>query len=76
MSKEKFNNIILFGGKTKNENMPMGFYSSLAMLLLRGKPLIWWQLQNLSKQGVEDYILVVSKENNELLQYIKNVYYE
>ena len=53
--------------------MPVGFYSSLALLPLRGKPLIWWQLDNLQKQGLSDYILVVCKDNNKLVEYVKNV---
>lgn len=73
MRSSNFNNIILFGGETKNENMPMGFYSSLAMLLLRGKPVIWWQLQNLKEQGLDSFILVVCKDNTKLIEYTKNV---
>ena len=46
---QRFNNILLFGGETRNENMPVGFYSSLALLPMRGKPVIWWQLNNLKK---------------------------
>ena len=44
---QKFNNVILFGGETKSENIPTGFYSSLALLPLRGKPVIFRQLENL-----------------------------
>lgn len=73
MNNQKFNNIILFGGETKSESMPMGFYSSLAMLLLRGKPIVWWQLQNLKKQGIDNFILVVCKNNTKLIEYTKNV---
>lgn len=73
MNKKKFNNIILFGGETKNENMPVGFYSSLAMLPLRGKPIIWWQFQNLKQQGLDKFILVVYKDNTKLLEYTKNI---
>lgn len=76
MHKDKFNNIILFGGETKNENMPMGFYSSLAMIPLRGKPLIWWQLENLKNQGLQDFILVVCKNNTKLIEYTHNVLQE
>ena len=43
---QKFNNVILFGGETKSENIPTGFYSSLALLPLRGKPAIFRQLEN------------------------------
>ncbi len=70
---QKFNNILLFGGETKNENMPVGFYSSLAMLPLRGKPIIWWQLNNLKNFGMEDFIVVVCKDNDKLINYIKDV---
>ena len=73
MNKKDFNNIILFGGETKNENMPMGFYSSLAMLPLRGKPVVWWQFQNLKEQGLNKFILVVCKDNKKLIEYTKNV---
>lgn len=73
MLNSKFNTIILFGGETKNENMPMGFYSSLAMLPLRGKPIVWWQFQNLKEQGIDDFILVVCKDNKKLIEYTKNV---
>ncbi len=73
MNKKAFNNIILFGGETKNENMPMGFYSSLAMLPLRGKPIVWWQFQNLKEQGLNKFILVVCKDNTKLIEYTKNV---
>lgn len=73
MSNKAFNNIILFGGETKNENMPMGFYSSLAMLPLRGKPIVWWQFQNLKNQGLDNFILVVCKNNEKLIEYTKNV---
>ena len=70
---QKFNNILLFGGESKNENMPMGFYSSLAMLPLRGKPVIWWQLENLKKYGIENCIIVVCNNNTKLIDYVKNV---
>ncbi len=73
MNKKSFNNIILFGGETKNENMPVGFYSSLAMLPLRGKPVVWWQFQNLKNQGLDNFILVVCKNNEKLIEYTKNV---
>ena len=73
---QKFNNIILFGGETKNENMPVGFYSSLAMLPLRGKPVIWWQLNNLTNYGLNDFIVVVCKDNIKLIDYIKDVLVE
>ena len=69
----KFNTILLFGGETKNENMPVGFYSSLALLPLRGKPVIWWQLDNLKKQNVDSFIIVVCKENKKLIDYINNI---
>jgi aminoglycoside phosphotransferase len=70
---KEFNNIILFGGETKNENMPVGFYSSLAMLPLRGKPVIWWQLDNLAKYGMKKFIIAVCNNNHKLIEYIKNV---
>lgn len=70
---KKFNNILLFGGATKNENMPSGFYSSLAMYPLRGKPIIWWQLNNLKQAGLENFIIVASKDNAKLIDYIKNI---
>ena len=73
MSKDNFNNIILFGGETKNENMPVGFYSSLAMLPLRGKPVVWWQFQNLKEQGLEKFILVVCKNNEKLIKYTNDI---
>lgn len=76
MHKDKFNNVILFAGETKNENMPMGFYSSLAMLPLRGKPLIWWQIENLKKQGLDNFILVICKNNTKLIEYSHNVLQE
>ena len=68
-----FNTILLFGGETKNENMPVGFYSSLALLPLRGKPVIWWQLDNLKKHNINDFIIVVCKENKKLINYINNI---
>ena len=70
---QKFNNILLFGGETKNENMPVGFYSSLALLPLRGKPIIWWQLENLKKYGIENCIIVVCNNNRKLIEYCKNI---
>lgn len=70
---QEFNNILLFGGETKNENMPVGFYSSLALLLLRGKPVIWWQLENLKNYGIDNYIVVVCNNNLKLIKYIKEV---
>ena len=70
---QDFNNIVLFGGKTKNENMPIGFYSSLALLPMRGKPIIWWQLENLKSYGMDQVILVISKDNAKLVEYTKNV---
>lgn len=73
MNKDNFNNIILFGGETKNENMPVGFYSSLAMLPLRGKPVVWWQFQNLKEQGLEKFILVVCKNNEKLIKYTTDI---
>lgn len=73
MSSADFNNIILFGGETKNANMPVGFYSSLAMLPLRGKPIVWWQFQNLKNQGLNNFILVVCNDNKKLIDYTKNV---
>lgn len=68
-----FNNILLFGGETKNENMPVGFYASIALLPLRGKPVIWWQLDNLKKHNINNFIIVVCKENKKLIDYINNV---
>ena len=68
-----FNTILLFGGETKYENMPVGFYSSLALLPLRGKPIIWWQLENLKKYNINDFIIVVSKENKKLVNYINDI---
>lgn len=70
---KKFNNILLFGGSTKNENMPSGFYSSLAMYPLRGKPVIYWQLSNLKQIGIDNFIIVVSKDNLKLIKYVKNI---
>lgn len=70
---QEFNNILLFGGKTKNENMPVGFYSSLALLPLRGKPVIWWQIENLKQNGIENCILVVNNNNQKLVEYAQNV---
>ena len=70
---QKFNNILLFGGETKNENLPVGFYSSLALLPLRGKPVIWRQLENLKNYGVEDVIIVVCNNNRKLIDYCKNI---
>lgn len=70
---QEFNNILLFGGETKNENMPVGFYSSLALLPLRGKPVIWWQLENLKNYGIENCIIVVCNNNQKLIDYCKNV---
>lgn len=73
---QKFNNILLFGGETKNENMPVGFYSSLALLPLRGKPVIWWQLSNLKKYGMDKFIIAVCSNNYKLIGYIKNILQE
>lgn len=73
---QKFNNILLFGGETKNENMPVGFYSSLALLPLRGKPVIWWQLNNLKKYGLDKFIIAVCSNNIKLIDYIKNILME
>ncbi len=73
---QKFNNILLFGGETKNENMPVGFYSSLALLPLRGKPVIWWQLNNLKKYGMDKFIIAVCSNNFKLIDYIKNILIE
>ena len=70
---QEFNNILLFGGETKNENLPVGFYSSLALLPLRGKPVIWWQLENLKNYGIENCIIVVCNNNQKLIDYCKNV---
>ncbi len=71
---QKFNNIVLFGGETKNENMPVGFYSSLALLPLRGKPVLYRQLENLKNSyGLEEFIVVVCSDNNKLIRYIKEV---
>lgn len=71
---QKFNNILLFGGETKNENMPAGFYSSLAIYPLRGKPVIFRQLENLKNSyGLDNFIIVVCNDNYRLIDYIKNV---
>ncbi len=70
---KKFNNILLYGGITKNENMPVGFYSSYALLFLHSKPIIWWQLETLEKQGLSDFIILISKENEKLLDYAEKV---
>lgn len=70
----QFNNILLFGGETKNENMPAGFYSSLAMYPLRGKPVIFRQLENLKNSyGFNSFIVAVCKDNYKLIEYVKNV---
>ncbi len=71
---QKFNNVILFGGETKSENIPTGFYSSLALLPLRGKPVIFRQLENLKNSyGLDNFIIVVCNDNYKLINYIKNV---
>lgn len=70
---QQFNNILLFAGETKNENMPVGFYSSLALLPLRGKPVIWWQLENLVSFGINEFIIVVCKNNIKLIKYIETI---
>lgn len=70
---QEFNNILLFGGETKNENLPVGFYSSLALLPLRGKPVIWWQIENLKNHGIENCIIVICNNNQKLIDYCKNV---
>ena len=71
---QKFNNIILFGGETKSENIPTGFYSSLALLPLRGKPVIFRQLETLKNSyGLDNFIIVVCNDNYKLIDYIKNV---
>lgn len=71
---QKFNNILLFGGETKNENMPVGFYSSLALLPLRGKPVIFRQLEILKNSyGIDEFIIVVCSDNTKLIDYTKNV---
>ena len=71
---QKFNNILLFGGETKNENMPVGYYSSLALLPLRGKAVILRQLENLkSSYGLSNFIIVVCNNNYKLIEYIKKV---
>ncbi len=70
---QEFNNILLFGGETKNENIPVGFYSTLALLPLRGKPVIWWQLENLTNYGIDNFIVVVCKNNIKLVNYVKNI---
>ena len=71
---QEFNNILLFGGETKNENMPAGFYSSLALYPLRGKPVIYRQLENLSETyGFKKFIVVVCSDNFKLIEYVKNV---
>lgn len=74
---ERFNNILLFAGQTKNENMPGGFYSSLALYPLRGKPVIFRQLEMLKNSyGIDNVIVVVNKDNNKLINYIKNILFE
>lgn len=71
---QEFNNILLFGGETKNENMPVGFYSSLALLPLRGKSVILRQLENLKESyGLNKFIIVVCNDNYKLLDYIKSI---
>ena len=71
---QEFNNILLFGGETKNENMPVGFYSSLALLPLRGKSVILRQLENLKDSyGLDKFIIVVCNDNYKLQDYIKNI---
>lgn len=71
---QEFNNILLFGGETKNENMPVGFYSSLALLPLRGKSVILRQLENLKESyELNKFIIVVCNDNYKLLDYIKSI---
>lgn len=71
---QEFNNILLFGGETKNQNMPSGFYSSLAMYPLRGKPVIFRQLENLKNSyGLNKFIIAVCNDNFKLIEYVKNV---
>ena len=73
----KFNNLLLFGGETNNENLPTGFYSSLALLSLRGKPIILRQLENLKNSyGLNKFIIAVCNDNPKLLNYIKNILYD
>lgn len=72
-TKTKMNNIMLFAGSTSHENLPMGYVSSIAMLPLRGKPVIWWQLNNLKTHGVTDMILVLNKDDLRLANYVKDI---
>ena len=70
---KKFNNIILFAGEPNKENIPLGYFSSLATIPLRGKPIIWWQLENLKQQGIDNTILVLNRNNTKIIKYAMDV---
>lgn len=72
-TKTKMNNIMLFAGSTSHENIPIGCVASIAMLPLRGKPIIWWQLNNLKTRGIGDMILVLNKDDFRLANYVKDI---
>jgi dTDP-glucose pyrophosphorylase len=70
---KKFNNIILFGTDLKN-NISDGNFSSIALVPIHGKPVIWWQLKNLLDQGVNSpFILVLNRDNEKLKTYVNIV---
>ena len=70
----KYNNIVLMAGKSSPELVPTGHMSSMGLVPLRGKPSLGWVLESVFKNGAEEIILVLNKNNKKQTNYIKNIY--
>ena len=51
---------------------PYTYYIPKPMLLIGGKPILWYVLQNLKKNGLTDLILTVGYKREQIQEYFKN----
>lgn len=71
---KKFNNIILFAGKADDRTMHLGCFSSLALLPMKGKALIYRQLEHLYKEyNIDNFIIVINNDDLKLIGYIDKI---
>lgn len=42
------------------------------MLLLNGKPLIQWQMENISKYGIKEFVFIIGHLGNKIREYFKD----
>lgn len=68
------NTVILAAGKPDYKNMATGLVSSQLMSIVNGKPIISWVIGDYLKKTSNEVIIVVNKFDEELIQFLKDVY--